>query len=42
MGRAAAEHVRANLKFDQQVARTLDLYRRLTRLAPSPDLPGIA
>mgnify|MGYP001294690424 CR=1 FL=1 len=42
MGRAAAEHVRVNLNFREQVTRTLDLYRRLTRLAPSPGRPGIA
>lgn len=33
MGRAAAEHVRRNLSFEQQVARTLDLYRRLARMS---------
>lgn len=42
MGRAAAAHVRATLKFDDQVARTLDLYRRLARLPPSPAPPGTA
>lgn len=29
MGQAAAEHIRQNLRFDQQVARTVELYRRL-------------
>lgn len=31
MGHAAAEHVRAHYRFDQQVDRTLELYRRLAR-----------
>lgn len=29
MGKAAAEHIRKNLRFDQQVASTVELYRRL-------------
>jgi glycosyltransferase involved in cell wall biosynthesis len=33
MGLAAAEHVRANFRFADQVDRTLDLYRRLTTLS---------
>lgn len=34
MGHAAAEHVRANLTFDHQVTRTLDLYARLANMSP--------
>jgi glycosyltransferase involved in cell wall biosynthesis len=33
MGLAAAQHVRANFRFADQVERTLDLYRRLTTLS---------
>jgi glycosyltransferase involved in cell wall biosynthesis len=41
MGKAAAAHVRAELTFDLQVNRTLDLYRRMARLPPpSPGTPG--
>ena len=30
MGEQAADHVRESLRFDQQVAATLELYQRLT------------
>jgi L-malate glycosyltransferase len=35
MGRAAAAHIRANFRFDQQLSATLDLYRRLVTLRRS-------
>lgn len=35
MGHAAAAHVRANLRFDVQLERTLAMYRRLIRKEPS-------
>jgi glycosyltransferase involved in cell wall biosynthesis len=41
MGAAAAEHVRANLQFDMQVERTVELYRRLADKIrnPNPRIP---
>lgn len=41
MGRRARAHICANLTFGQQVSRTLDLYRRMSRLSsPSSGTPG--
>ena len=39
MGEAAAEHVRKNLPFQQQISQTLDLYRRLITLSRTDSLP---
>jgi glycosyltransferase involved in cell wall biosynthesis len=43
MGRAAAEHVRANFTFERQLERTIDLYRKLIpAAAPAPAAAGAA